>query len=165
MSMDIQTNIGDGVMKMMIYCGDVKKTFLILTQNNYLQRDIVLVGLEFNGYTSQVKIPKPFKLKNYTLFCSFNPDEIECNEGFMFDEYNILSIPGMDTGFTFNSYKRYKFETWMADKECISLKSNITTPKQTTFCASINQDEQIIKFYQDGELVDELNMKVEYSII
>jgi len=114
------------------------------------------VGLYFNGHTSQVTIPKPFKLKNYTLFCSFNPAEIECNEGYMFDEYNILSIPGMDTGFTFNSYKRYKFETWTADKQCISLKSNITTPKQTTLCATVNQDEQIIKFYQDGELVDEV---------
>jgi len=112
-------------------------------------------ALKFNGHTSQVIIPKPFKLKNYTLFCSFNPAEIECNEGYMFDEYNILAIPGMDTGFTFNSYKRYKFETWTADKRCISLKSNISSPKQTILCASINQDEGKVKFYQDGELVDE----------
>ena len=65
------------------------------------------------------------------------------------------NIPGMDTGFTFNSYKRYKFETWTADKRCISLKSNISSPKQTILCASINQDEGKVKFYQDGELVDE----------
>ena len=121
-------------------------------------------GLEFNGYTSQVRIPKPFKLKNYTLFCSFHPADIECNEGFNFDEYNIVAIPGMDTGFTFNSYKRYKFETWTTTDECISLKSNITTPKQTTLCATVNQDEKIIKFYQDGELVDEAKYTGEVQI-
>ena len=72
-------------------------------------------ALKFNGHTSKVTIPKPSKLKNYTFFCSFNPDEIECNEGFSSDEYNIVCIPGMDTGFS---------------------------------------SDNIIKLYQDGELVD-----------
>ena len=111
-------------------------------------------ALKFNGHTSKVTIPKPSKLKNYTFFCSFNPDEIECNEGFASDEYNIVCIPGMDTGFSFNSYKRYKFETWTTNKECISLKSNISPAKQTVLCATVNQSDNIIKLYQDGELVD-----------
>ena len=111
-------------------------------------------GLVFNGHTSMVTIPKPSKLKNYTFFCSVNPDEIECNKEHDSDEYNIACIPGLDTGFSFNSYKRYKFETWTTRKECISLKSNITPAKQTVLCATVNQSDNIIKFYQDGELVD-----------
>ncbi len=116
-------------------------------------------GLVFNGHTSRVTIPKPFKLKDYTIFVSFNPDEIECNEGYDFDEYNIFCIPGMDTGFSFNSYKRYKFEVWTTDKQCLSLKSNITPAKQTTLCATVNQSEKMVKFYQDGILVDSTNYK------
>lgn len=112
-------------------------------------------GLKFNGHTSSVKIPMNFNLKNFTIFCSFIPDEIECNEGFPFDEYSIVSVPGLDTGFSYNSYKRYKFETWNLKKECYSLKSNIIPPKQTTLVATVNSDDKIIKFYQDGELVDE----------
>jgi hypothetical protein len=116
-------------------------------------------ALKFNGHTSQVIIPKPYKLKNYTIFCSFNPDEIECNPGFESDEFNVFCIPGFDTSISYNSYKRYKFETWTTEKEVLSLKSNITPPKQTVLCATINQENKIIKFYQDGELVDEVNFK------
>ena len=114
-------------------------------------------ALTFNGHTSMVTIPKHFKLKNYTILCSLNPSEIECNAGYDFDEYNIFCIPGLDTGFSYNSYKRYKFETWNTQNECISLKSNISPPKQTTLCVTVNQTENIIKFYQDGELIDEVN--------
>ena len=37
-------------------------------------------ALELNGYTSKVTMPKPFRLKNYTILCSFEPNEIQCNE-------------------------------------------------------------------------------------
>jgi len=111
-------------------------------------------ALKLNGYTSKVTIPKPFRLKNYTIFCSFEPSEIECNEGYASDEYNIFCIPGYDLSFSYNSYKRYKFEVFNTDKDCISLKSNISPPKQTALCVTVNQDDNVIKFYQDGELVD-----------
>jgi hypothetical protein len=132
-----------------------KENFIDFNTKQLPSKSQSTTGLYFNGHTSQVTIPKPFKLKNYTLFCSFNPSEIECNDGYVFDEYNIVAIPGMDTGFTFNSYKRYKFETWTGKNECMSLKSNISSPKQTILCATVNQDDGKIKFYQDGELVDE----------
>jgi len=132
-----------------------KENFPESNKKNLPTKAYSSAALKFNGHTSQVTIPKPYKLKNYTIFLSFKPDEIECNEGFDADEYNVFCIPGFDTSFSYNSYKRYKFETWTTEKECLSLKSNITPPKQTTLCAVINQVDNIIKFYQDGELVDE----------
>lgn len=136
-----------------------KENFFDFNKKELPTKSYSSAALEFNGHTSQVTIPKPYKIKNYTIFCSFNPYEIECNPGFESDEYNVFCIPGFDTGFSYNSYKRYKFETWTTQKECISLKSNITPPKQTILCAVVDQVENLIKFYQDGELVDETKFK------
>ena len=136
-----------------------KENFFDFNKKELPTKSYSSAALEFNGHTSQVTIPKPYKIKNYTIFCSFNPYEIECNPGFESDEYNVFCIPGFDTGFSYNSYKRYKFETWTTEKECLSLKSNITPPKQTILCAVVDQVDNLIKFYQDGELVDETTFK------
>ena len=58
-------------------------------------------------------------------------------------------------GFSYNSFKRYKFETFTTKKECISLKSVITEPKRTTLMVVVDQYNKFIKLYQDGELIDE----------
>ena len=58
-------------------------------------------------------------------------------------------------GFTYNSFKRYKFETFTTKKECISLKSVITEPRRTTLMVVVDQYNKFLKFYQDGELIDE----------
>ena len=112
-------------------------------------------GLHFNGYDSLVKIPMPYGLDNYTMLCTFEPDEIECDSDREIDEYSIVAVPGWDTGFSYNSFKRYKFETFTSDKRNISLKSIITEPKRTTLIVTVDQLNKVIKFYQDGELIDE----------
>ena len=71
------------------------------------------------------------------------------------DEYSILTVPGYDMGFSYNSFRRFKFETFTTKKECISLKSVITEPRRTTLMVVVDQYNKFIKFYQDGELIDE----------
>ena len=44
-------------------------------------------------------------------------------------------------------------------KECISLKSVITEPRRTTLMVVVDQYNKFIKFYQDGELIDEHEYK------
>ena len=61
----------------------------------------------------------------------------------------------MILGFTFNSFKRFKFETFTSKKECISLKSTIGTERRTTLMVVVDQYNKFIKLYQDGELIDE----------
>ena len=80
---------------------------------------------------------------------------MELSENLEVDEYSILSVPGFDTGFTFNSFKRFKFETFTSKKECISLKSTIGTERRTTLMVVVDQYNKFIKLYQDGELIDE----------
>ena len=112
-------------------------------------------GLVFNGWDSQVKLPKPYHFDNFSILITFEPDKIECDEERAIDEYSILSVPGYDMGFSYNSFKRYKFETFTTKKECISLKSVITEPKRTTLMVVVDQYNKFIKLYQDGELIDE----------
>jgi len=133
-----------------------RENFIDFNTKQLPSRAVSSTGLEFNGHTSSVKIPKPFKLNNYTVFISFNPYEIECNEGYPFDEYSIFSVPGYDTCITYNSYKRYKFEGWDTAKNVHSLKSNIIPPKQTVICAVHDSYNKILKLYQDGVLEDEI---------
>ena len=69
-----------------------KENFFDFNKKNLPTKAYSSAALKFNGHTSQVIIPKPYKLKNYTIFCSFKPDEIECNEGFESDEYNVFCL-------------------------------------------------------------------------
>jgi len=112
-------------------------------------------GLRFNGYDSEVKLPMPFGLNDFTMLLSCKPDEIKCDSDRDIDEYSIVAIPGFDTGFSFNSFKRFKFETFDRKKEVISLKSNIQSPKNTVLVATVDNYNKLVRFYQDGELVDE----------
>lgn len=113
-------------------------------------------GMYFNGIDSKIELPKPYGLKNFTILISCQPFPMELDENLSIDEYSILSIPGYDTGFSFNSFKRYKFETWTTKKDLISLKSFISEPKRTCLIATVDSYGKVVKFYQDGELIDEV---------
>jgi hypothetical protein len=112
-------------------------------------------GFRFNGWDSEIKVRKNYRLHNYTILVSVEPDTINCRSEYDMDEYSIVALPGYDTGFSFNAFGRYKFETWTSKKEVISLKSNIQKPKRTILIATHNEYDKILKFYQDGELIDE----------
>ena len=116
-------------------------------------------GLEFNGWDSEVKIPMKFGLDNYTMLLECEPYEIDCRGDLEIDEYSIVAVPGYDTGFTFNSFRRYKFETFTTNKECISLKSTIQAERRTTLMVVIDQYNKFVRLYQDGELIDEAKFK------
>ena len=115
-------------------------------------------GLYFDGKDSYIKCPMPFGLDNYTIYASFEPDEIKCDENYEFDEYVVFSIPGYDTTITYNSFKRYKFETWTKGKNLFSLKSTISPKLRTAIAVTVNQYDKVIKLYQDGVLVDSINI-------
>jgi hypothetical protein len=100
-----------------------------------------------------------FGLDNYTILLSFEPYPIDCRDEIEIDEYSILSIPGYDTGFTFNSFKRYKFETFTTGKKCISLKSTIQEERRTTLMVVVDAYNKFIKLYQDNELIDEVTFE------
>ena len=116
-------------------------------------------GLRFNGWDSQVKVKMDYGLDNYTILISLEPDELDCRDGYEVDEQSILAVPGWDTGFSYNTFQRYKFETWTKKKEVLSLKSDITPPSRVCLAATVDQYNKLARFYIDGELVDELTFE------
>lgn len=135
-----------------------KENLLELDTKYYPVKTRNTAGLYFNGKDSYIKCPMPFGLDNYTIYISFEPDEIECDSNYEFDEYAIFSIPGYDTTITYNSFKRYKFETWSKSKKIFSLKSKITPKLRTVIAATVNQYDRTIKLFQDGLLVDTITI-------
>lgn len=133
-----------------------KENFIDFNTKKIPSKAVSSTALKFNGYTSSIKIKKKFKLDNYTIFISFCPEEIVCDPAREFDEYSIVSVPGFDTSISYNSFKRYKFETWDAARKNYSLKSDILPSKQTVLCATNDSYNKILRLYQDGKLTDEM---------
>jgi len=132
-----------------------KESFLDINIKREPVRTRNTAGMYFNGVDSQIKLPKPYGLKSYTILLSCQPFPMDCNEDEQMDEYSILAIPGYDTGFSYNSFKRYKFETWNHKKDLTTLKSSISEPKRTCLVATVDSYNKKVKFYQDGKLIDE----------
>ena len=102
-------------------------------------------GLQFNGKTSKIQVPKNFNLKNFTVLVSVEPEEIECRSDLDFDEYAIWTIPGFDTGLVYSSFNRYKFDTFNTRKENFTLKSDIVPPYRTVLANTANAYDKELK--------------------
>ena len=112
------------------------------------------VGIKFDGEKTHIEIPNVFDLKTFTILVSLEPEKlVPKNEGV--NEYSIFAVPGYDMGFTYDSFKRYKFETWTYRRELISLSSEISDSKKTVLAVTVDQKKKIIKFFVDGEKVNE----------
>lgn len=111
-------------------------------------------ALEFNGVNSYVKGKNIFNLNhNCTFFISFNPS------GFVFDHkkesdtYTVFSIPGWDFAIFCNSFFRYSFCAFDTDLKPYYVNTEIKPQYKTNIVVTVNANDKIISFYQDGELV------------
>ena len=114
------------------------------------------VGMKFDGKRSYIEVPKNFSLRNYTILISCEPETIENDPNEQMDEYSIFTIPGYDMGFTYDSFRRYKFQTWNYRKELYQLTSDISEARKTVLAVTVNQETNEIMLFQDGKKVDEL---------
>ena len=88
---------------------------------------------------------------DFTIHCTFKPDDIIPDYDKSFDEYCVFSIPGWDTTIGYNSFNRYKFECWDIGKECHQITSEYAYPKLTQI--TIVYKDRRLYMYQDGNLV------------
>jgi beta-1,4-galactosyltransferase 1 len=113
-----------------------------------------VAALEFNGEDSYVRFNNKLSLnKPFSIFVSCSPHGIKCDKREVTDEYSIFSIPGHDMTLTYNSFKRYRFETWMSSTECLSLHSEHLPAFYTNFTITINPKSGQVTLYQAGTLV------------
>jgi hypothetical protein len=109
-------------------------------------------GLYLHGDWSHVVCDNIIDIQNdFTIHCTFKPDEIIPDYDKDFDEYCVFSIPGWDTTLGYNSFNRYKFETWDIGEECHQITSDYDYPKLTKI--TITYKDRILKMYQDGKLI------------
>lgn len=119
-----------------------------------------VASLKFNGVDSYVKCENFFKQRQeYTIFVSFFPDGLVCNNEEKDDKYSVFSIPGYDFTITYNSYSRYSVEIFDEEKNILYQYSNITTNYRTNIAVTINPTNNEIKFYLDGNLVSQEQYK------
>ena len=115
-------------------------------------------GLYLHGDESYIECTNTIDLtKEFTLHCTFKPDEIIPEYDKPFDEYCVFSIPGWDTTIGYNSFNRYKFECWDIGKECHQITSDYDYPKLTQI--TIVYKDRTLKMYQDGKLVGEKGVR------
>ncbi len=111
--------------------------------------------LKFNGHNASVKSLNPIDLKSATsIFISFKPDELTCDVNQYSDDFNIFTIPGYDFSISYNSYSRYNICLFNKNNEALFVNSKITKDYYTNIIVTIDEKNQEIKVYQDGEILD-----------
>jgi hypothetical protein len=115
-------------------------------------------ALKFNGKNAYVKSKNVFEEnQSYTIFITFEPNDIQCSIERYDDTFAAFSIPGLDLCINFNSYSRYNFEIYDEKENIIYINSDIKPNYKTTICATIDVENKEIKMFQDGILVGKKN--------
>ena len=111
-------------------------------------------GLYIHGDESYIECKNMIDIhEDFTIHCTFKPDEIIPDYDKSFDEMCVFSIPGWDTTICYNSFKRYKFECWDIGKECHQITSDYSYPRLTKITVTYSKSNRMLKLYQDGKLV------------
>ena len=111
-------------------------------------------GLYLHGDKSYLKCVNTIDITNsFTFHITFKPDEIVPSYDRDFDEMCVFSIPGWDTTICYNSFNRYKFETWDIGKKCHQITSEYSYPKLTRITVTYDKSNRTLTMYQDGEEV------------
>ena len=114
-------------------------------------------ALKFNGVNSFVEGENVFNINNnITFFVSFYPDEVIYDHTKETDDFNVFTIPGYDFAISFNSFSRYNFCTFDIENDVLYVNSNIKTNYKTNMSLTINNTQKIIKVYQDGVFIGEV---------
>lgn len=114
-------------------------------------------SLKLNGVNAYVKGKNNFNINNdMTIAVTFYSDKIKCDHTKDSDVYNVFSIPGYDFSISYNSFSRYNFCIFNRQKEPLYINSNIKINYCTTIAVTINQFDKVMKIYQDGILIGEI---------
>ena len=117
--------------------------------------------LKFNGLNAFVKTPKIKTQRFYTIFISFNVDDLILNHEEYDDKYTIFSNDDMKL--TYTSYLRYNFELLQEGETVEYINTNIKTNYKTNICVTIDTKLNKITLYQDGDLIETKNYKNDFS--
>jgi hypothetical protein len=111
---------------------------------------------KFDGKGSYIKIPyknlSSIFNNDFTISVKIKPEDSKTSLNANFDEYQIVSIPGRNTGISYTSFKRYKGEIWTKDDKSTSIQTEILNEIWAHLVITKTDDE--FCFYMNGELID-----------
>jgi hypothetical protein len=111
---------------------------------------------KFDGKSSYIKIPykslAPIFNGDFTISVKVKPEDSKTSLKEDFDEYQITSIPGRNTGISYTSFKRYKTELWTKDDKSTSIQTDILG-EVWSHLVMVKEVDQI-SFYMNGELIE-----------
>jgi hypothetical protein len=113
-------------------------------------------ALKFNGVNSYVECENTIDLNNNaTFFISFFPENFILDHTKESDEFTVFSIPGWDFAVCYNSFSRYNFCAFDSNHKPYYVNSKIKPYYKTNMVIVLDKNENIIKVYQDGNLIGE----------
>ena len=132
-----------------------------------IQRGNEGIGLEFNGKDSYVAIPNKLSgRRDYSIFTSFQFNELSRTPENITDINSIFSIPGFDTSLSLNSFFDLAFQFWKKNLDSISLPYKLYPEGKVNCVININPTHEppIVKMYVNGEKVGENTYDAFYPI-
>ena len=116
-------------------------------------------GIYIHGDRSYVECPNIINVtKDFTIQCTFKPDEITPDYAKPYDDYCVFSIPGFPEYFNiaigYNSYNRYRFECWDNRKTLFHIDSEYDHSKLTQIVITYNKTTGLLMMYQDGKEIE-----------
>lgn len=110
---------------------------------------------KFDGKSSYIKIPYKSLASifngDFTISVKLKPEDSKTSLKEDFDEYQITSIPGRNTGISYTSFKRYKTELWTKDDKSTSIQTDILG-EVWSHLVMVKETDQL-SFYMNGELI------------
>lgn len=117
-------------------------------------------SLMFNGIDSFVKVPNSINYrKDFSIYLSFKPGNLELNHEKDVDRFTIFSVPGYDFSIYYDSFKRYNIEIFDKRGNIHSIVSNISEKKPSKIVVTWNAENRIFCAYLDGKLLKRLHIE------
>ncbi len=111
-------------------------------------------ALKFNGLDSYVECKNILNTnQNSTFLITFYPDELNLDHTKDSDEYTAFSIPGWDFAICYSSFSRYNFCAFDNEYKAFYINTEIKPRYKTCIVVVLDNNENIIKCYQDGILI------------
>jgi hypothetical protein len=133
------------------------------------KKEIKMMGgnhsaLKFNGLNSYVKGKNTINFKEeFTIFVSFLPENIKCDQNLREDTFCAFSVPGYDFTISYNSYSRYSLNIFDSRKNIMYVNSDIKPNYKTNISVTVNPKENNLKVFQDGKIIGYKNFNHLYN--
>lgn len=120
------------------------------------QKEFIINYFRFNGYNSHIKIPykniQSVFQNDFTVSIKLKPEDCKSDLNSDYDEYFGFSIPGMNSGISYTSFKRFKAELFDKDKNSTSIQSDILG--EIWVHLVMVKIDNTLSFYLNGELIE-----------